>query len=76
MSQCMWCGYYHGGHAAGCPSNFPANSPERNMYRAGRQDGRSGNAEAFPENSSYALGFRAGIVALEEAQNGFDPRFA
>ncbi len=76
MSQCMRCGYYHGGHAAGCPSNFPAHSPERNAYRAGRQDGRSGKAEALPENPSYALGFREGVVALEEAQNGFDPRFA
>ena len=76
MSQCTWCRYYRGGHAEGCPSLFPAHSPEKNAYRAGRQDGRSGEAEALPENPFYALGFRDGVVALEEAQNGCDPRFA
>lgn len=76
MSQCTWCRYYRGGHAAGCPSVFPENSPEKNAFRAGRDDGRSGKAEARQENQFYALGFLEGVAALEEAQNGFDPRFA
>ncbi|MBI4086685.1 hypothetical protein HY416_01735 [Candidatus Kaiserbacteria bacterium] len=77
MSQCIWCGAYKNGHDDGCPSAFPAHSPEKNSYHAGWRDGRAGKTEpTLQESKFYMCGFGLGIVALEEAQNGFDPRFA
>lgn len=43
-------------------------------YQRGYRDGRQARGLDRAESSVYLLGFWRGTVALEEAENGHDPR--
>lgn len=44
------------------------------MYETGWNDARAGK-EPTSKNATYMIGWGSGNVALEEAENGYDPRF-
>lgn len=62
-------------HDPACPNSDPTNHVIRFKYNKGYADGRVGQ-QALSRDPSYLLGHGNGGVALEEAQNGHDPRFA
>lgn len=66
--DCRYCRYREPNHANGCPRK---ETPE---WNAGWSDGRSGKPPS-QSSSLYMMGYNYGMCALEEAQNGFDPRF-
>ena len=66
-------------HDTRCPEAAPPNlkAGQRLEYQQGYRAGRSGNG--IGEGSvtgAYTMGYGRGVVALEEAENGYDPREA
>lgn len=74
MSDCYYCKWRNGHHDPDCPNLTPANSPERKLYEKGWEDGRQAKPETS-DHPAYKLGYGNGMCALEEYENGFDPRF-
>lgn len=78
MERCYYCRYERGGHDAYCPY-VARNTGEAQFamdeWHRGRDDGADGRQ---PRNGNpiYMLGWKAGEIALEEQQNGYDPRVA
>lgn len=71
--ECRYCGYKKGSHHSACPSALCTGGAERReIWQGGFNDGRAGKTE-MSQNATYLLGYGVGIVALEEAQNGFNP---
>lgn len=66
MSDCYFCGWREGKHDPYCPRK------ETVEWKEGKSDGRSGK-DAAHRGPVYQLGFGRGVVAREEAENGFDP---
>lgn len=69
--KCHYCGYRDGHHDPLCPK---PGSPEMATWNRGESDGRAGK-EPAESGKIYMMGWGVGNVALEEAANGFDPRF-
>ena len=70
--RCQYCGYRLGQHNPNCPK---PGSVAMEIWQRGERDGRAGKELALHTLESYQLGWIQGNIALEEAQNGFDPRF-
>jgi hypothetical protein len=75
MSRCHFCHWGHGGHDEACPEVAKNKERAHTDRRRGWDDGRAGKAMPEAENRTYKLGWVMGTAALEEAQNGYDPRF-
>jgi len=72
--ECPKCKHKNGLHNPACPKALGTPEAEA-MYQRGREDGRAGRSKT-EENPTYRLGYGNGVCALEEKQNGYDPRFA
>lgn len=72
--KCRYCGYRDGHHDPLCPK---PGSPEMEIWERGYKDGRQGKSGelGWAFNLLYTMGWKEGNIALEEAANGFDPRF-
>lgn len=70
----MDCSYCRGSfeHNPNCPKSAPNNFGRRTRWMEGYSDGRRGSS-SNSEDPSYSLGYDRGLVALEEAENGFNP---
>ena len=66
---CPYCRYRNDQHDLNCPRGYDRD------WSYGWHDGRRG-WEAVSTHPRYLLGYSIGIVGLEEAENGHDPRFA
>ena len=77
--RCLYCGYSEGGHNVACPESVSgdAKAKAHKAWQEGYRLGRGGRGErpAVDMSAAYNLGYGQGVVALEEAENGFDPRF-
>jgi hypothetical protein len=73
--MCAWERFHDTRCPEAQPPNFKAGAYlERSRgYQAGRSGEGIGDG---PNEPSYVLGYGRGVVALEEAENGFDPRGA
>lgn len=77
--NCLFCGWSraHECHDISCPER--ASSEDKKQVLAdnqrGYRDGRYGLDLSDKENMAYRLGWCRGVVALEEYENGHDPRF-
>lgn len=76
MLRCTLCAHERGTHDDACPERA---APGMRIvadhdYSRGYRDGRSGRAIDVG-SPAYRLGWRCGVVALEEAENGYDPRW-
>jgi hypothetical protein len=69
MDACYYCRHRNGQHDPNCPQGDDPN------WQYGWKDGRRG-WEAVSTHPRYLLGYSIGIVALEESENGRDPRAA
>ena len=67
MSQCYYCRHGAGTHHLDCPKL------ETVEWQRGRDDGRDGK-QPLSDSPVYVLGWKVGEIALEEQQNGHDPR--
>lgn len=83
MSDCRFCGCRGQGnvpgdrHALACPMfGKKLDTSKEVEWEAGWNHGRDGAEAMNPAQPVYMLGYRKGEAALEEAQNGHDPRFA
>ena len=77
MASCHYCGYGEPGHNVACPDSMmtaAAKAVAHKSWEAGYQDGRSGKPMRTDASATYSLGYGRGVVALEEAENGYDPR--
>jgi hypothetical protein len=80
MASCHYCGYGEGGHDKACPESMTgeakivADKSWEAGYRVGRSTGDE-DEEPAEVSATFSLGYGRGIVAKEEAENGFDPRF-
>ncbi len=72
MDRCFYCRFGNGAHGADCPQ---PGTPEMAQWKEGYADGRSGKTDSPTGSQSYRMGYIAGECALEEAENGHDPRF-
>jgi hypothetical protein len=68
--SCYFCGWHKGGHSPNCPAGDRAAEAR---FRKGWDEGKSGALNPSSDEPAFVLGFHRGEVALEEAQNGFDP---
>lgn len=68
--ECQFCRYSQGHHAANCPEG---NKKAEALFWRGYKEGREGLSEASYKNPIFEMGFQAGVIALEEAINGYDP---
>lgn len=68
MAKCPYCSWRDNKHDPRCPQQY---SPQ---WDRGWKDGRSGKSMQ-EDDEEYNLGWGEGLVALEEAENGYDPRF-
>ncbi|TSC84313.1 MAG: hypothetical protein G01um101413_608 [Parcubacteria group bacterium Gr01-1014_13] len=77
MASCPYCSYGEPGHDKACPESMSGQAKvlAQKSCQAGYRQGRSGKPEPTDASASYSLGYGRGIVALEEAENGYDPRF-
>ena len=78
MERCHYCRRGMGNHEVGCPVEHSDVKAAKALYQTGWRIGCSGS-KMDPKlglNSTYRLGFDNGVIALEEAENGYDPRFA
>ena len=77
--KCLYCGYSEGGHNAACPESVAGDTKVQahKVWQEGHRLGRGGRSERPADDMSaiYNLGYSQGVVALEEAENGHDPRF-
>lgn len=72
-SRCAW----EQGHDPSCPEQIQDVALKEAVlrdYDEGYRAGRSG-LEIRSNKGPYKLGWGRGVVALEEAENGYDPRF-
>jgi hypothetical protein len=76
MTHCCLCGWYDKGHDKACPELAIPEDRKKALSdnQRGYKDGRFGLELSDRETPSYRLGWRRGVVALEEAENGHDPR--
>ena len=70
MRQCHYCGWTGDCHDPNCPK--PASS-EMAEWRRSWQEGRRGCEPPTGASKLFVMGWHQGNIALEEAQNGFDP---
>ena len=67
--DCFYCGWYDNNHAPNCPKK---STPE---FQRGYEDGRYNKIVGFdPSKTDYNFGYSRGIIALENSENGYDPR--
>lgn len=74
--KCNFCRWAKGHHDENCPNSVcDDNDTRMTQWNRGYKDGRSGavNCKANDENETYVIGYATGNIALEEAQNGFNP---
>ena len=76
MASCHYCGYGEPGHDKACPESMSGEAKIRahKVWEAGYQMARSGRQNPTDPSATYSLGYGRGVVALEEAENGYDPR--
>ena len=67
MLTCRFCGWFNR-HNPNCP----VVTKNRAVWEAGYEAGRKGHVFDH-RNPTWVIGFLQGNIALEEAQNGFDP---
>ncbi len=74
---CHYCGYGKGGHNAACPESMSGDAKAQAWkdWRTGYAQGSSGEDETPMQGATYHVGWLSGVVALEERENGHDPRF-
>ena len=75
MSRCYLCHWDGGHHDVACPEVAKNKTKALADRQRGWADGRNGRTMVKPENATYVLGWINGTSALEEAENGHDPRF-
>lgn len=75
MRRCHLCHWTQGCHDGACPEVSDDKPRALIDRRRGWNDGRAGNDMPAAESAAYKLGWVHGTSALEEAQNGHDPRF-
>lgn len=75
--RCDRCRYSGDKHDPACPESMSGVEKNRakDDWNNGYQMGRSGREKPADSNAYYSLGYHEGVVALEEAENGHDPRF-
>jgi len=75
MKHCHLCRWDGGHHDKDCPEIATDNPRARADHRQGWDAGRAGKSLLSSESAAYRLGWVGGAIALEEAENGHDPRF-
>lgn len=71
MDRCWDCRWSGGAHDPSCP--VALKTPEsRITFQKGWDDGRRGD-DPKSKDETYLLGWSSGVVALEEAENGYRP---
>jgi len=75
MKRCHLCDWLDGHHDKACPEIATDKPRALADQRRGWDDGRAGRVMRPSESATYRLGWIRGTSALEEAQNGHDPRF-
>ena len=75
MNKCVLCRWERGAHDPACPEVAEDKQQALKDNRRGYYDGRGGFDMADSETPSYKLGYLCGVVALEEAENGYDIRW-
>ncbi len=76
-SKCYMCNW-DVGHDPICPTQASDPKEAERVFHIGWKHGRSGGSENPGTTSyqgAYHLGYLEGVCALEEAENGEDPRF-
>ena len=68
--DCLFCRYSYGHHAANCPEG---DKKAEALFWRGHAEGMSGLDKASLKNPIFEMGFQAGVIALEEKINGYDP---
>ena len=76
MNDCYYCAWRNGHHDPHCPQRQLHSETvfvlHKTLWEAGYKKGRGGQ-EPTNDDPVYMLGYGRGVVALEEAENGFDP---
>lgn len=74
--KCHLC-HWERAHDKDCPESAPSSLRGSWLasWRRGYNHGREGQEAPLSDNATYHLGWLQGISALEEAQNGHDPRW-
>lgn len=73
--MCKWSGRSE--HDEACPkaaTSAAEESRRQKIFDQGETDGRQGRQKTSVD-ATYRLGYSLGNCALEEVENGFDPRF-
>lgn len=77
--RCLYCGYSEGKHSEACPESMSGDAKVQ-AHKVWQDGYRLGRGALSLETkrmlaATYNLGYGQGVVALEEAENGHDPRF-
>lgn len=77
MESCCYCRFGAGKHDVACPASMSGDAKVQahKTWDAGYRTGRSGKPKPTDASATYSLGYGRGVVALEEYENGHDPRF-
>ena len=76
MKHCHLCRWDGGHHDSGCPEVVTDRRRALADHRRGWDAGRAGKSLPEAESPAYRLGWLGGTSALDEAENGHDPRFS
>lgn len=89
MNTCSYCKHLYGAHSQACPEAVKDEELKRTrvaLYKLGWRAGRSWGTEPsqlnadhcvgmnFAKHPTFDMGVNEGNIALEEAENGYDPR--
>lgn len=69
--SCHYCRWSLNKHDQACPV-LESSDSKSELWNRGNSDGRAGRPFAS-EDQTYSLGYHNGVIAREEASNGFDP---
>jgi len=75
MKRCHLCRWDEGHHDNSCPEIVSDKPRALEDHQRGWGAGRAGKSLPSSESAAYRLGWVGGTIALEEAENGHDPRF-
>lgn len=70
--NCTFCGHAGNYHDKYCPAGHKV---REKIFWDGYAEGRSDVAEPSSKDPIFQMGFYKGVCVLEEAVNGYDPRF-
>ncbi|MFA6392148.1 MAG: hypothetical protein WCW66_05410 [Patescibacteria group bacterium] len=71
--ECLFCGHKGESHDQYCPNGHKV---REQIFWRGYDEGRTGNVEhPTSQDPIFVMGFYKGVCNLEEAVNGYDPRF-